>query len=61
MNLFNKRTYTWWQIGLFKVCLLSLGIIIGANWSESLIPYTLPLLIIALMLGGYIGYISFKK
>ncbi|MFA6407187.1 MAG: hypothetical protein WCV80_00585 [Candidatus Paceibacterota bacterium] len=29
MNLFKERTFKWWEIGLIKVCLLSLGALLG--------------------------------
>ncbi len=29
MNLFISRTFKWWEIALIKVCLISLGIILG--------------------------------
>ena len=30
MNLFKSYTFTWWQIGILKLALLSLGAVIGA-------------------------------
>lgn len=32
MNIFKPMTLKWWQTGLFKVCLVALGIIIGSAW-----------------------------
>ncbi|MFH0873602.1 MAG: hypothetical protein V1846_02040 [Candidatus Komeilibacteria bacterium] len=29
MKLFSTRSFKWWEIGLIKVCLLSLGILLG--------------------------------
>ena len=29
-NLFSSYTYTWWQMGVFKVSLLAIGMIAGA-------------------------------
>lgn len=33
MDIFGAYTYQWWQIGLLKASLLSLGILIGAYYS----------------------------
>lgn len=29
MKIFRTRTFTWWEIGVLKVCLISLGILLG--------------------------------
>jgi hypothetical protein len=30
MNLFRAYTHTWWQMGVFKVSVLAIGMILGA-------------------------------
>jgi hypothetical protein len=32
LNLFKSYTFTWWQIGIFKVALLTMGAAAGARW-----------------------------
>lgn len=39
MHLFKSIKFTWWQVSIIKVCLLSLGISIGAYWADILSPY----------------------
>jgi hypothetical protein len=34
MNIFKDFTLKWWQAGIFKIALLSLGIAIGSIWPE---------------------------
>ena len=34
MNLLKSFTLNWWQGGLFKWSMVSLGIVIGATWPE---------------------------
>ncbi len=29
MKIFKKWTFQWWEIGFIKICLLSLGILLG--------------------------------
>lgn len=29
MRIFRNWTFKWWEIGLIKICLLSLGILLG--------------------------------
>ncbi len=32
--MFKKYTFEWWQVGIIKLALLSLGIIIGTYWGD---------------------------
>lgn len=61
MNLFKDRTYKWWQMGIFKLALLSFGVAIGAYWSEVFLPYIGLLSMLGIVFGIYIALISFKK
>jgi len=61
MNLFKSYTYKWWQMGIFKIALLSIGINIGAYWSEIFSSYLNILIIIWIISAIYIMCISFKK
>ncbi len=61
MTIFKNYTFTWWQAGIFKACLLVICIEIGANWPQVFAPYTTLLVIIGVVLGIYLAYLSFKK
>jgi hypothetical protein len=61
MNIFKKSTFTWWQIGLFKLSLLTLGIAIGAYWQETFLPYLTALLVVAIVSGLYIAAVYAKQ
>jgi hypothetical protein len=58
---FKSYTFTWWQIGIFKLALLTIGIAIGSYWSEFFKNYLVPLIIIAVIASLYIMVISFKQ
>jgi len=32
MRIFKSFTFKWWEAGLFKIALVSFGIIIGSTW-----------------------------
>ena len=34
MHIFKDFTFKWWQAGIFKIALLSLGVVIGSTWPE---------------------------
>ena len=61
MHIFGKGSFTWWQIGIFKLSLLSLGIVIGAYWQEAFLPYLSALLVVTVVFGAYIAYVWFKQ
>ena len=61
MNIFKDFTFKWWQAGIFKVALLSIGIIIGSTWPElfrGLIPFLFLLFLISV---GYLTYAWLKR
>jgi len=61
MNIFKDFTLKWWQAGIFKIALLSLGIIIGSTWPELFKGWTSLLFLIFLISGGYVGYVWWKQ
>lgn len=61
MNIFKTQRLTWWQIGILKFSLLSLGITIGVWYSEILTSYVVAFLCIGLVLGLYSALVWFKK
>lgn len=61
MNMFKDYTYSWWQMGIFKLALLCLGAVIGAYWNEFFRANLVLFLVIGLVAGFYVLYISLKK
>jgi uncharacterized membrane protein YgaE (UPF0421/DUF939 family) len=61
MKIFKNYTYTWWQMGIFKLSLLAIGAAIGAHWGEILFPYSLLLIIIGVILAIYVISISLRQ
>ena len=37
MKIFKTWTFKWWEVGLIKLCLISLGIILGLYFFDYLI------------------------
>ena len=37
MKIFRTRTFRWWEVGLIKLCLISLGILSGLYFYDYLI------------------------
>lgn len=61
MKIFKDYTYSWWQIGLFKLSLLSLGVVIGSYWEEIFSQYITGLLVLGIVLAIYVIAISLKQ
>ena len=61
MDIFKPSTLSWWQVGLVKVCLLSLGIAIGAYWQEVFLPYVSILVAVGIALGVYLAVVAFRQ
>ena len=39
MRLFRSWTFKWWEVSLIKICLLSLGILFGLYFYQSLLSF----------------------
>lgn len=61
MNLFSNSTFTWWQIGLFKLSTVTFGVAVGAYWPDLFAEYITTLLVVAVVSGVYVAYVYFKQ
>lgn len=61
MNLFKNYTFTWGQIGVFKLALLAIGIIIGSVWHEFFSANMTIVVIVAIITTAYTIYVSLKQ
>jgi len=39
MRIFKTWTFKWWEVGLIKICLLSLGILLGLYFFDYLLNF----------------------
>jgi hypothetical protein len=58
MKLFGSYTYTWWQMGVFKLALLAIGMIGGAYFASFVINALWVFIAIAVISSAYIIAIS---
>ena len=61
MNIFKPITLEWWQVGIFKLSLLSLGVFIGAYWADIFAPWTTTLLVIFVVTALYLFPVWWKN
>ena len=60
MDIFKSGTLTWWQVGIFKLALLLIGVAIGATLHAFFIPYAPQLFTAGVLLSFYIAYVWFR-
>jgi hypothetical protein len=61
MKIFKSYTYEWWQIGIFKLGMISIGVILGSYFCDLFSKNLIFLSILAIISNIYIIYISIKK
>jgi hypothetical protein len=61
MNLFKNYTFSWKQIGVFKLALLSIGVIIGTTWHQFFSEHMTLVAIVAVVATLYIMSVSLKQ
>ena len=60
MNIFKNYTFSWKQMGIVKLSLLSIGALAGAYWHEFLIANMTIVMIVAVVSTAYTLYVSLK-
>jgi len=53
MKIFRTWVFKWWEVGLIKLCLLSLGVLLGLYFYDYLIGLTLLWWILSLLSAIY--------
>lgn len=53
-KLFGPHTYTWWQLGVFKLALLAIGMIAGASLASFVMSTLWVFVLIGALASGYI-------
>ena len=61
MSLFKSFRLTWWQAALFKLSVASLGIIIGATWSDLFLHWRPELLLVGVLSGLGVLWVWWKQ
>lgn len=61
MNILKGMKLSWWQVGIFKVSLITFGIIVGLVWSEFFTSILSLLWVIFAVSALYILYLWWKQ
>ena len=61
MNIFKSYTFSWWEMGIFKLALMAIGISIGIYWQSFFIQYIEVIWGIAILASIYSMYIAIRQ
>jgi hypothetical protein len=61
MNLFSSITLRWWQVSIFKLSMISLGLLVGATWPEIVLQWLTPLIVIFVITTAYLLIIWWRQ
>lgn len=61
MRIFKRYTYEWWEVAIFKLSLLLLGIAIGVYWEPAFLPYLAMLAGAGFVMWLYVVYVSVRQ
>ena len=61
VNMLKSYSFTWWQIGILKVAVLAIGVAIGAHWHELFATWITPLIVLGVVAGIYVAYVTLKQ
>ncbi len=61
MNPFKSFTLTWWQAGLLKLSMASLGLAVGASWPDAFVGWRHLLLALFVVAAFYVSYVWLKQ
>ncbi len=60
-NLFKSYTFTWYEVGVFKLALLSIGVLIGARAAAFVLQFETMIAVVAVLATGYSLYVALRQ
>jgi hypothetical protein len=61
VKFFKSFTFAWWQLSLFKLSMVALGLIVGSTWPGVFVDWRDLLLLLFVLPAFYVTYLWFKQ
>jgi len=61
VKFFKSFAFAWWQLSLFKLSMVALGLIVGSTWPEVFASWREVLLVLFVVPAFYVTYLWFKQ
>jgi hypothetical protein len=61
IRFFQSFTFAWWQLSLFKLAMVSLGLVVGSTWPEVFAGWRDLLLVLFVAPAFYVSYLWLKQ
>jgi hypothetical protein len=61
VKFFKSFTFAWWQLSLFKLSMVALGLFVGSTWPEVFAGWRDVLLVLFVVPAFYVTYLWFKQ
>ena len=61
MTFFKDFTFAWWQLSLFKLSMVALGLAVGSTWPEVFARWRDPLFVLFVVPAFYMSYVWLKQ
>lgn len=59
-RIFRPYLYTWWQMGLFKITLLAIGVVLGAAFADVVMGVLWWLMALWIIPAAYLVWVTLK-
>jgi len=61
VKFFKSFTFAWWQLSLFKLSMVALGLIVGSTWPGAFVAWRDLLLVLFVVPAFYMSYLWLKQ
>ena len=61
MRIFEPITLKWWQVGILKLSMVSIGVAAGATWSEQLQRFVPAAWMVFGISAAYMSYVGLRR
>jgi hypothetical protein len=61
MRIRKSFTLKWWETSLFKISMISLGLLVGASWPQIFLQFRSVLIVLFVVPSAYLTWVWWKQ